>query len=168
MRTVLGHDLPNLSSTSRARPMRHRHALYLSEAMTQRLQIMAETHGVAKSKILERALKRYLAHDSGEFAGRPAGRAARVEHTLVSPSRARPRHSHGVDCDIRALLFDDYATAARERARGGAGTWSTPVRSGDRGHRQSPSDRSKPDRAGHGNFGRDTARDDLGRPISGR
>jgi predicted transcriptional regulator len=46
--------------------MRHRHALYLSEAMTQRLQIMAETHRVAKSEILERALKRYLANESGD------------------------------------------------------------------------------------------------------
>ena len=47
--------------------MRHRHALYLSEAMTQRLQIMAETHQVAKSEILERALKRYLANESGDL-----------------------------------------------------------------------------------------------------
>jgi hypothetical protein len=45
--------------------MRHRHSLYLSEAMTQRLQIMAETHRVAKSEILERALERYLANESG-------------------------------------------------------------------------------------------------------
>jgi hypothetical protein len=46
--------------------MRHRHALYLSEAMTQRLQIMAETHRIAKSEILERALKRYLVNESGD------------------------------------------------------------------------------------------------------
>ncbi len=46
--------------------MRRRHALYLSEAMTRRLQVMAETHGVAKSEILERALKRYLANDGGD------------------------------------------------------------------------------------------------------
>ena len=45
--------------------MRQRHALYLSEVMTERLQAMAETHGVAKSEILERALKRYLANESG-------------------------------------------------------------------------------------------------------
>jgi hypothetical protein len=49
--------------------MRQRHALYLSQAMTQRLQVMAETHRVAKSEILERALKRYLADESG---GQPA------------------------------------------------------------------------------------------------
>ena len=46
--------------------MRHRHALYLSDAMTQRLRIMAETHRVAKSEILERALKRHLANESGD------------------------------------------------------------------------------------------------------
>jgi hypothetical protein len=45
--------------------MRQRHALYLSQAMTQRLQVMAETHRVAKSEILERALKRYLANEDG-------------------------------------------------------------------------------------------------------
>jgi predicted transcriptional regulator len=45
--------------------MRQRHALYLSQAMTQRLQVMAETHRVAKSAILERAPKRYLANESG-------------------------------------------------------------------------------------------------------
>jgi hypothetical protein len=46
--------------------MRHRHALYLSEAMTQRLQIVAETHRLAKSEILERALKRYLVSENGD------------------------------------------------------------------------------------------------------
>jgi Ribbon-helix-helix protein, copG family len=40
--------------------MRHRHALYLSEAMTQRLQLVAEAHRLSKSEILERALRRYL------------------------------------------------------------------------------------------------------------
>jgi hypothetical protein len=45
--------------------MRQRHALYLSQAMTQQLRVMAETHRVAKSEILERALKRYLANESG-------------------------------------------------------------------------------------------------------
>jgi hypothetical protein len=49
--------------------MRQRNALYLSQAMAQRLQVMAETHRVAKSEILERALKRYLANESG---GAPA------------------------------------------------------------------------------------------------
>ena len=46
--------------------MRQRHALYLSQAMAQRLQVMAETHRLAKSEILERALQRYLANESGD------------------------------------------------------------------------------------------------------
>jgi len=46
--------------------MRHRHALYLSEAMTQRLQAAAETRRVSKSGILERALQQYLAGQNGD------------------------------------------------------------------------------------------------------
>jgi predicted transcriptional regulator len=45
--------------------MRHRHALYLSQAMTLRLQATAETHRVSKSAILEQALQQYLAGQSG-------------------------------------------------------------------------------------------------------
>lgn len=48
--------------------MRQRHALYLSGAMTQRLLVMAETHGIAKSQILERALQRYLANENASPA----------------------------------------------------------------------------------------------------
>ena len=44
--------------------MRHRHALYLSDAMTRHLQVMAETNHVSKSQILETALQRYLAPGS--------------------------------------------------------------------------------------------------------
>jgi hypothetical protein len=148
--------------------MRHRHALYLSEAMTQRLQIMAETHGVAKSEILERALKRYLANESGDS---PAD-------LLVLQQESNKRSFRRLERDL-AIATELIATFVRffltitpplagERTRSGASTWSTPVRSGDRGHRQTSSDRSRLDRAGHGNFGRDTARDNLGRPISGR
>ena len=43
--------------------MRQRHALYLSQAMTQKLQATAETHRVSKSAILERALQQYLTAD---------------------------------------------------------------------------------------------------------
>jgi hypothetical protein len=40
--------------------MRHRHALYLPETISQKLQAAAETHRVSKSAILERALQQYL------------------------------------------------------------------------------------------------------------
>ena len=43
--------------------MRHRHALYLSQAMSERLQVLSETHRLSKSQILETALQRYLAND---------------------------------------------------------------------------------------------------------
>ena len=44
--------------------MRHRHALYLSDAMTQRLQLVAESNRLSKSEILERALRRYLTSET--------------------------------------------------------------------------------------------------------
>ena len=43
--------------------MRQRHALYLSQAMSERLQVVSETHRLSKSQILETALQRYLAND---------------------------------------------------------------------------------------------------------
>ena len=48
--------------------MRQRHALYLSQAMTQKLQATAETHRVSKSAILERALQQYLTADQSSSA----------------------------------------------------------------------------------------------------
>jgi hypothetical protein len=48
--------------------MRQRHALYLSPAMTQKLQATAETHRVSKSAILERALQQYLTVDESNHA----------------------------------------------------------------------------------------------------
>jgi hypothetical protein len=46
--------------------MRHRHALYFSQVMTQRLQLVAETHHISKSEILERALQRYLTSENND------------------------------------------------------------------------------------------------------
>jgi predicted transcriptional regulator len=40
--------------------MRHRHALYLSDNLTQQLQLSAETHRVSKSAIMELALQTFL------------------------------------------------------------------------------------------------------------
>ena len=94
--------------------MRQRHAIYLSQAMTQRLQVMAETHRVAKSEILERALKRYLANESGDP---PADLQALQQASNTRSLRRLERDlaiAAGVDSDIRALLLDDYTAAARE------------------------------------------------------
>jgi Ribbon-helix-helix protein, copG family len=49
--------------------MRCRHTFYLSEAMTQRLQLVAETHRLSKSEILERALRRYLTAENNDPSG---------------------------------------------------------------------------------------------------
>src|SRR5262245_18171771 len=56
--------------------MRQRHALYLSAAMTERLTLMAETHRLSKSDILERAFQAYLTQDAG---GRPTNLLAQQQ-----------------------------------------------------------------------------------------
>jgi hypothetical protein len=80
--------------------MRQRHALYLSQAMTQRLQVMAETHRIAKSEILERALKRYLANES---CGLPADLL-----TLQQESNSRSLRRLERDLAIAAELIATF------------------------------------------------------------
>jgi hypothetical protein len=82
--------------------MRYRHALYLSEATTQRLQIMAETHLIAKSEILERALKRYLVNESGD---QPADR-------LVLQQESNSRSLRRLERDL-AIATELIATFVR-------------------------------------------------------
>ena len=82
--------------------MRYRHALYLSEVMTQRLQIIAETNRVAKSVILERALKRYLADESG---GPPA-------ELLVLQQESNTRSFRRLERDL-AIVNELIATFVR-------------------------------------------------------
>jgi hypothetical protein len=82
--------------------MRQRHALYLSQAMTQRLQVMAETHRVAKSEILECALKRYLASESG---GPPAD-------LLVLQQESNNRSQRRLERDL-AIAAELIATFVR-------------------------------------------------------
>ena len=82
--------------------MRQRHALYLCQAMTQRLQVMAEMHRVAKSEILERALKRYLATESG---GPPAD-------LLVLQQESNTRSLRRLERDL-AIVSELIATFVR-------------------------------------------------------
>ena len=86
--------------------MRHRHALYLSEAMTQRLQIMAETHRVAKSEILERALKRYLANESGE----PPADLRVLQQELNTRSFRRVERDLGIATELIATFVRYFLT----------------------------------------------------------
>ena len=82
--------------------MGQRHALYLSQTMTQRLQVMAETHRVAKSEILERALKRYLASESGDS---PAD-------LLILQQESNARSLRRFECDL-AIATELIATFVR-------------------------------------------------------
>ncbi len=59
--------------------MRHRHALYLSDSLTQALQLSAETHRVSKSAILELALQAFLAPELQWPVGQSGTTAARRE-----------------------------------------------------------------------------------------
>jgi Ribbon-helix-helix domain len=86
--------------------MRQRHALYLSEAMTQRLQVLAETHRVAKSEILERALKRYLADESG---GSPADLLV-LQHELNSRSLRRLERDLAIAAELTATFVRYFLT----------------------------------------------------------
>jgi hypothetical protein len=82
--------------------MRQRHALYLSQAMTQRLQVMAETHRLTKSEILERALKRYLVNESGS----PPADLLALQYESNSRSLRR------LECDL-AIATELIATFVR-------------------------------------------------------
>src|SRR5882724_5984338 len=70
--------------------------------MTQRLQVMAEMHRVAKSEILERALKRYLANESG---GPPAD-------LLVLQQESNTRSLRRLERDL-AIVSELIATFVR-------------------------------------------------------
>lgn len=82
--------------------MRQRHALYLSGAMTQRLQVMAETHRIAKSQILERALQQYLANEN----------ASPAADLLVLQQEANGRSLRRLERDL-AIVTELSATFVR-------------------------------------------------------
>jgi hypothetical protein len=86
--------------------MRHRHALYLSEVMSQRLQVMAETHRVAKSEILERALKRYLANESGA----PPADLVVLQHESSTRSLRRLERDLAIATELMATFVRYFVT----------------------------------------------------------
>ena len=82
--------------------MRYRHALYLSEAMTQRLQLVAEAHRLSKSEILERALRRYLTAESND-----------ISHDLINiQQEANARSLRRLERDL-AIAVELMATFVR-------------------------------------------------------
>ncbi|NJO32852.1 MAG: CopG family transcriptional regulator [Rhodospirillales bacterium] len=86
--------------------MRQRHALYLSRAMSQRLQAMAETHRVAKSQILERALRRYLADESGD----PAADLLVLQQESNSRSLRRLERDLAIASELTATFVRYFVT----------------------------------------------------------
>lgn len=82
--------------------MRQRHALYLSAAITERLAVMAETHRLSKSDILERAIQAYLTQDAD---GRPT-------HLLAQQQERNVRTLGRLDRDV-AIATELLATFER-------------------------------------------------------
>ncbi len=86
--------------------MRHRHALYLSEAMSQRLQTTAETHRVAKSTILERALQQYLAApNGGQFSDLNS-----LENTAIGRTLRRIERDLAIVSELMATFVRYFVT----------------------------------------------------------
>ena len=81
--------------------MRQRHALYLSPAMTQKLQATAETHRVSKSAILERALQQYLTADQSSSASTDL---QSLQHESTRRSLRRLEHDLAVATELTATF----------------------------------------------------------------
>ncbi len=80
--------------------MRHRHALYLSDSMTQQLQLSAETYRVSKSAILEQALQAFLAPSS---AG-PADNLRQLSQVANTRTLARLERDIAITTEMLAVL----------------------------------------------------------------
>ena len=121
--------------------MRHRHALYLSEAMTQRLQLVAEAHRLSKSEILERALRRYLTSENNDTSLD----LINIQQEANARSLRRLERDLAIAVELTATFVRYFVMITPPlsggRARGGAGTRPAPVRTGDR-------ERSKPSQDG--------------------
>ena len=81
--------------------MRQRHALYLSQAMTQKLQATAETHRVSKSAILERALQQYLTADESNHTSTDL---QSLQHESTRRSLRRLEHDLAVATELTATF----------------------------------------------------------------
>jgi predicted transcriptional regulator len=80
--------------------MRHRHALYLSEVMTQRLQMVAQTHRMSKSEILERALRRYLTSEAND----PSHDLANIQQEATARSLSRLERDLTIAVELTAIF----------------------------------------------------------------
>jgi hypothetical protein len=86
--------------------MRHRHALYLSEAMSRKLQATAETHRVSKSAILEQALQQYL---FDQRSGPPSALQT-LQHEATVRSLRRLERDLAIATELTATCVRYYLT----------------------------------------------------------
>ncbi|MEQ1611492.1 MAG: CopG family transcriptional regulator [Hyphomicrobiaceae bacterium] len=86
--------------------MRQRHALYLSEALSQRLQATAEAQRVSKSAILERALQRYLSSPSGGQTSDLTG----LQHEATGRSLHRLERELAIASELMATFVRYFVT----------------------------------------------------------
>jgi predicted transcriptional regulator len=86
--------------------MRHRHALYLSEAMSQKLQSAAEIHRVSKSAILERALQQYWVGQYGTLQSDPQN----LQHEATGRSLRRLERDLAIATELTATCVRYYLT----------------------------------------------------------
>ena len=87
--------------------MRHRHALYLSDSLTQALVLAAETHRVPKSAILELALQKFLAPSSNGSSDN----LGHLQHNANLRSLALLRHELAIVSELLATLIRFFVTA---------------------------------------------------------
>ena len=79
---------------------RRRHALYLSEPLSDRLELMAETQHLAKSEILERALAQLLTPDA-----QGASAACVLRHDRMARAIDRLERDLAITTELVALLL---------------------------------------------------------------
>ncbi len=80
--------------------MRHRHTLYLSDSLTQQLQLSAETHRVSKSAILELALQTLLAPSNNA----PPDKLRQLQQDANTRSMARLERDLAITTEMLASL----------------------------------------------------------------
>lgn len=86
--------------------MRHRHALYLSEAMTHQLHAAAEAHRVSKSAILELALQQYLTSRGND----QSNDIQTLEHAATSRSLRRLERDLAITTELTATFVRYFVT----------------------------------------------------------
>jgi len=94
--------------------MRHRHALYLSDAMTRQLELTAEAHHVSKSAILERALQNFLSPP----AASQSSDLNQLQQSANARSLSRLQQDLAVNTELLATLTHFFLTITPPMPKG--------------------------------------------------